>query len=81
MSDPITQEDNFITKTLITFLDSMIFKLLVLCLTILGALSTIPIIGLLIKHKKLKTLVTSAALYKIPHVHAQPITVNKNVVC
>ena len=63
-SDPITEEDNFTTKLLITFWDSMIFKILILCLTILGALSTIPNIRLLIKHKKLKTLVTSIALYK-----------------
>ena len=46
----------------------MIIKLIVLCLTILAALSIIPIIRLLIKHKKLKTLVTSIYLYKMPHV-------------
>ena len=40
----------------------MIFKILVLRLPILGALSTIPIIRLLIKHKKLETLVSSIAL-------------------
>ena len=76
ISDPVTQEDNCTTKLLITFWDSMICKILVLCLTILGALSTIPIIRLLIKHKKLKILVTSIALYKIPHVDAQPIADN-----
>ena len=81
ISDPITQEDNFTTEPLITFWDSMIFKILVLCLMMLGALSTIPIIRLVIKHKKLKTLVTSIALYKIPHVDAQPITDIKNMVC
>ena len=81
ISDSVTQEDNFTTKLLITFWDSMIFKILVLCVTILGALHTIPIIRLLIKHKKLKTLVTSIAFYKMPHVDAQPITDNKTVVC
>ena len=65
-SDPITQKDNFTTKLPITFWDSMIFKILVFCLPILAPLSTIPIIGLFIKHKKLKTLVTSIALYKMP---------------
>ena len=59
----------------------MIFKILVLCLTILGALTTIPIIRLLIKHEKLKTLVANIDLYKMPHVDAQPISDNKNVVC
>ena len=78
--DPITEGDNFTTKLLITIWDSMIFKILVLCLTILGALSTIPIIRLFSKHKKLKTLVTSIALYKRSHVDTQPITDNKNVV-
>ena len=81
ISDPITQEYNFTTKLFITFWDSIIFKILVLCPTTLGALSTIPIIRLLIKHKKLKTLVTSIALYKMPHVDVQPITDNKNGVC
>ena len=38
-SDPITQEDNFTTSPLVTFWDSMIVKILVLCLTTLGALS------------------------------------------
>ena len=46
ISNPITQEDNFTTKPLINFWDSMIFKMLVLCITILGALSTIPVIRL-----------------------------------
>ena len=81
ISDPITQKDNFTTKLLITFWDSMIFKLLVLCLTILEALSTIPIIRLLIKYEELKNLVTSIALYIMPHVNAQKTTDNKNVVC
>ena len=81
ISNPITQEDNFTTKLLISFWNSMIVRLLVLYLTILGSLSTKPIIRLLIKHKKLKTLVASIGLYKMPHVDAQPITDDKYVVC
>ena len=52
ISEPKTHEDNFTTRLLITVWDSMIFKLLVLCLIILRALSTIRIIRPLIKHKK-----------------------------
>ena len=59
----------------------MLFKILVLCFFMLGVLITILIFRLLINHKKLKTLATSIALYKMPHVDAQPITGNKNVVC
>ena len=56
ISDPIRQEDNVTNNPLIPSWDSMIFKKLVLCLTILGTLSIIPIIRLLIKHKKVENL-------------------------
>lgn len=60
-----------------------IVKVLTFCLAIMGAVSLVPIVRLIFKQKKLKTLVTTMAPYRASTAMAAPVTGEKKhtVVC